>query len=102
MHQQAESVHVPHDQLVTDVPATTSSSSSKSQPQHVVLHQPLSVCAKALAVSDLTLYQLMGLDKRNTYHLQRALVIIHHSVIQPTTICPSQGTENLLSAAHCP
>lgn len=39
-----KSMHVPHDHLVTDVPATTSSSSSESQPQHVVLHQPLCVC----------------------------------------------------------
>lgn len=35
---------MPHDHLVTDVLATASSSSSKSQPQHVVLHQPLCVC----------------------------------------------------------
>lgn len=39
-----KSVHVPCDHLVTDVLATTSSSSSNSQPQHVVLHQPLCVC----------------------------------------------------------
>lgn len=37
-------MHVPHDHLVTDVLATTSSSSSKSQPQRVVLHQPLCLC----------------------------------------------------------